>query len=772
MSGALGLLNLLFLLCSAQKMEFNVEYKWTHLNYTWPSQEVYDQAVKDGAYVPENNAPVGIKFYKDKLYLALIRIRSGTPITLAYIEKDAPIKFNQLLTPFPSWQMNAKYDCKTLQNVQSMEIDKNGIMWVLDGTRISSITSCPAKLVLLDLNDNGKVLHTYVFPEELALSQGGFLNDIVLDESDGGFAYITDNSNIDPGLIVYSKNQNKAWKFRDATMFPELHSTPYKVNGIEIKGRVPIDGIALSPVKNENRFVYYTPLTGYNMYAINTKILKDETNLHLGNWRKDVKFVGIKSSHTDGMIMDNKGNLFYGLLQSYGIGKWNENKTFRTAKQIYQNKNELIWPDTFAMDSSGNLFVLSNQIVRYIDTSNSLKLDKEIKFRILQTHTGNNNMLVFCILLVIARLGWCLNLSVDYEWNYINFTWPTFVEYNYASYKQNYIPENNVPTCIRIYDERLYVALGRLFPGTPVTLASMSAKSDKYNKDNPILAPFPDWDTNVKCNCSTLQNVYTFDIDRKGVMWIVDGVRNNNLTECPAKLVLYSLRSKKFILSHIFSESIAKEAFLTDIAVDVNYAYIADNSKLDPGLIIYSRSKDKSWKLRDDSMFPQQAAVNFTIDKKQVDFYSGIYGIALSPERNHYTRRLYFNSISSYNIYHISTNIIQDEYNTKNSDWRKYVDFAGKKIDQSVGLIMDPKGNLFFNLIHNRALAKWNVYQKFSTARIIMKHNYFDWCDGYSFDTNGNLVILSNEIGKYLATKPKRNTKAVHFRILRLSTKK
>lgn len=62
-------------------------YRWTHLNFTWYSQEHYNWAIHTGRYRPENNAPTGIKISFSKLYLTLPRLRNGIPATLAVLGK-------------------------------------------------------------------------------------------------------------------------------------------------------------------------------------------------------------------------------------------------------------------------------------------------------------------------------------------------------------------------------------------------------------------------------------------------------------------------------------------------------------------------------------------------------------------------------------------------------------------------------------------------------------------------------------------------------------
>lgn len=376
--------------------KFEVEYEWSHVNFTWRNLEEYIQAVEKEQYIPENNAMAGIKIYKNKMYIALPRIRKGTPVTLAVVSTNTRKKKNQLLVPFPSWKMNVQDDCSTLQNVQSMEIDRKGIMWVLDGNRFNDFTKCPAKLVLLDLNNKGKVVHTFVFPNELCSVDGGFLNDIVIDESDGGFAFMTENSQQDPGIVVYSRLTNKAWKLRDKTMYAEISAANFTVDGLKNTNLVHVDGIALEPIpkrRDGGRYVYYCPLTAFNMYGISNIILKNEQIGKSGVWRRYIRHVGKKQGQSDGLAMDNRGNLYYGLLNLYGVAKWNIYNTFNTSKIIDTNEKTIIWPDSFAFDNEGYLFVLANGIHKFFNPFFPLQLSSDVKFRVLRLYTASKSYL-------------------------------------------------------------------------------------------------------------------------------------------------------------------------------------------------------------------------------------------------------------------------------------------------------------------------------------------------------------------------------------------
>lgn len=81
-----------------------------------------------------------------------------------------------------------------------MEVDKEGVMWVLDAKRNANYTSCPPKIVLLDLNNDGKVIQSYDVPSDQC-PEGCYLNDLVID---GDFMYSSDTTTSDPGKKIHT----------------------------------------------------------------------------------------------------------------------------------------------------------------------------------------------------------------------------------------------------------------------------------------------------------------------------------------------------------------------------------------------------------------------------------------------------------------------------------------------------------------------------------------------------------------------------------------
>ncbi|XP_022921094.2 protein yellow-like [Onthophagus taurus] len=374
---------------------FEVIYDWNYVNFTWLNADDYNLAIINGKYIPANNVISNVKFYRDKMYVALPRLFKGTPVTLAVMTNSGKYENNKLLKPYPSWKMNSLDHCAALQNVYSMEIDKYGVMWVLDGVRITNGTKCPPKLVLLDLKRQGNVVRYFDFPEHLSSVYGGFLTDLVIDEADGGFAYITESSDHDPGIIVYSKHLDKAWKIRDRSMFAEITASNFVVEGNQNSKLQNINGIALSPVPknpNQERLIYYTPLIGVNMFAISNKLLKNQVLMRGDVWRRGIKYIGKREGVSDRMMIDNEGNMYYGILNLYGICKWNIFEPFITSKMIIHDQMEYIWPASFGMDNSGNLYVLSNSLNKFLQSKPPKSSDKSI-IKVSRLYTGTRSYL-------------------------------------------------------------------------------------------------------------------------------------------------------------------------------------------------------------------------------------------------------------------------------------------------------------------------------------------------------------------------------------------
>lgn len=344
---------------------FQVVFQWNTIDVIWPSEEKQNYATEHGDYIPANNFIAGVKFWKGKMYLTVPRWKSGVPVTLG-VTSATVVNGNTApkLEAFPNWDMQEVGDCNAFQLVQSMEIDPKGRMWVLDSGKMSPLSvevkiTCPPRLVILDLENNGEILRTYEFPPQVARHGTAHLNDIVLDHEDGGMAYITDSDREDPGIIVYSLSNNTSWKVRHDSMKAKPEAVRFMVSKNLINMPISVDGIALSPASVEDRQVYYSPLSSFHLYSIPTSVLKS----NLSNVDEHVKELGKKISQTDGMMMSAKGALYFGLLADDAVAMWDTKQSFTTGQRVISRDHERMqWPDTFAFDENGNFYCVTNSL--------------------------------------------------------------------------------------------------------------------------------------------------------------------------------------------------------------------------------------------------------------------------------------------------------------------------------------------------------------------------------------------------------------------------
>lgn len=381
---------------AAGHTRFQVLYEWSYFNFTWQSEEQLQAAITKGQYVPENIVLSGLKYYEGRFYFTLPRMKNGVPATLASIPANAHNNDTEpLLEPYPSWSMNKEGDCSALQNVQNVEIDPSGRIWILDGGRTGTMTQvpnteCPPRLLIYYVTTRTTVAN-YVFPDEIT-AKGCFLYDIVVDDIDGGHAYITDNSGTDPGIIVYSLRKNRAWKHRDdSSMRAAEDAIHFRVNGTALSAPINIAGIALGPQIRQygndeyvlqERTVYFCALSSLTLYSVkNTDLLEEH-----GNISSKIRMLGRKAAQTDGMVMDENGVLYYGLLSDNSIAKWDSKMPFTSAQRIIARDPIYIqWPDSLAFDTSGNLLVVTNKLQKFIYGQINLN---EPNFRILSANLG------------------------------------------------------------------------------------------------------------------------------------------------------------------------------------------------------------------------------------------------------------------------------------------------------------------------------------------------------------------------------------------------
>ena len=296
------------------------------------------------AIAKDNRVFVNYPYWLDNHSYSVVEVKNGKPI------------------PYPNEAWNSFKKGDDGQNkfvtVQSVVTDDKGFLWIVDaaGIGLGKVYQHSAKVLKINLATD-KIEKIYRFPENV-VGEDVYINDIRIDNQNG-FAYLT-NSNRG-GLVVLNINSGESRLVLSGspsvTSDPAYHFSPL---GTELrKGdgsllKVNSDGIALTP---DNQYVYYKPLTDSRLYRIKTDLLRDFKAPEIV-LEKNVEDLG-KFITTDGMIFDRKGNLYMGDLEKSSIVKLSPDLKMET---IAQDKDKLIWPDSYSISDDGYLYISNSQI--------------------------------------------------------------------------------------------------------------------------------------------------------------------------------------------------------------------------------------------------------------------------------------------------------------------------------------------------------------------------------------------------------------------------
>jgi sugar lactone lactonase YvrE len=279
---------------------------------------------------------------KNRVFVNFPRWTTKTPIAVAEIVKNKT-------TPFPDTSWNNILSEKHFVCVQSIFVDENDRLWVLDtGYELEKDSTNGATLYCFDLKTKF-LLNEYFFPASLITSQS-YLNDFRVDLKNQT-VYLTDSR---VGGIVVLNLVNKQIR----RILANHPSTLTEVKQIVVEGKVrthPVhsDGIELN---QKSGHLYYCSLMGKNVYKISTDRILDPSisEEKLGSFVENYATTGAN----DGIILDKKGNLYLSSLEKNAISVLTNKKEL---KEVITD-NRIKWPDSFAFDCNGNLYFTISQI--------------------------------------------------------------------------------------------------------------------------------------------------------------------------------------------------------------------------------------------------------------------------------------------------------------------------------------------------------------------------------------------------------------------------
>lgn len=281
-----------------------------------------------------------------------------------------PAGVNVPLIPYPSLANNVAGDCENgLSTVYRIKVDRCGRLWVLDtGTvGIGNTTQqlCPYAVNVFDVRTNERLRRYELRPEDT--NANTFIANTAIDirnSCEDTFAYFSDE--LGYGLIAYSWEQNKSWRFEHSFFFPDPLRGDFNIAGLNFQwGEEGIFGMALSPIlKDGYRVLYFSPLASHREFAVSTQILRDETKVE--DSYHDFVFLPerAENAHTTSRVMDDNGLMLFNLIDQNAVGCWHSSNPYQPQFHDIVDRDDvdLVFPADVKIDATNTVWVISDRM--------------------------------------------------------------------------------------------------------------------------------------------------------------------------------------------------------------------------------------------------------------------------------------------------------------------------------------------------------------------------------------------------------------------------
>ncbi|EEZ98347.1 yellow-y precursor [Tribolium castaneum] len=385
---------ILFLKSTLCTIKLQEQFSWSVLDYEYTDDIERTKAIATKRFVPENNLPVGIEVWNEKLFVTVPRWRVGVPSTLNYIPLDqAKGAKSPLLIPYPNWDFNEFGNCENgLTTVYRIKADACDRLWVLDtgtfGIGNTTQNPCPYALNIFDLTTNKRLRRYELRPEDT--NPNTFIANIAVDlgrTCEDAFAYLSDE--LGYGLIVYSWEENKSWRFTHGFFMPDPLAGDFNIGGLNFQWDTEgVFGLALSPLlATGERVLYFSPLASNREFAVSTRVLRNSSKV--GDSYHD--FVALAErgpdSHVTAKVMSEDGVQLFNLIDRNAIGCWNSRTSYEPANIgiVDFDETELLFPSDIKIDRYGYVWVMSDRMSNFLLS----QLDfNDVNFRIFVAPFG------------------------------------------------------------------------------------------------------------------------------------------------------------------------------------------------------------------------------------------------------------------------------------------------------------------------------------------------------------------------------------------------
>ncbi|HIF9166930.1 TPA: L-dopachrome tautomerase-related protein [Photobacterium damselae] len=314
--------------------------------------------------------PGNIAVSKDDRKFISIHSFYGNDLKVGELLKNGKVK----AYPNESWAIED--NSFSLNDVLGINIDDNGILWMLDTPSDKSAGR------LVGWNTKKEQLERVIYISKPTLSSTSFLNDFAIDQKNN-YIYIADSaSGSNTAFVVVDLNTGQTKRVLEGSKFTVSEDIDMVIDDrkINLNGqpvRLGIDPITIDP---SYQWVYFGAMNGKSLYRINTKYLSN-FNLTDKELAKHVERYGDKPI-SDGITVDSAGNVYVTSITDNSIGIVKPDGSYKTLF-----KDEMInWPDGFAFGPDNKIYVTIDQLQNSPALSASGKFTPKMKkpFKILR----------------------------------------------------------------------------------------------------------------------------------------------------------------------------------------------------------------------------------------------------------------------------------------------------------------------------------------------------------------------------------------------------
>jgi sugar lactone lactonase YvrE len=244
-------------------------------------------------------------------------------------------------------------------SILGLQADPEGVVWMLDNAMRGG---GQRRLIGWDSGEDRMIADINLDAVTTAQS---FLNDLAIDAATRT-AYVADPAGgDDAAIIVVDLADHSARRVLQGhtSVVPEdidliIDGTPVRIRtetGSVIRPRVGINPIALDSAGD---WLYFGPMHGTSLYRVATRALRD-TELPAATLARRVQRWSDKPI-SDGISIDDEGNIYLGDLASNAIGVITADRQYR--RLIADAR--LSWVDAFSFGPDGYLYAVANQLHR------------------------------------------------------------------------------------------------------------------------------------------------------------------------------------------------------------------------------------------------------------------------------------------------------------------------------------------------------------------------------------------------------------------------